>query len=141
MTVTEVSAWPGSDPRTASTCRPPSSAITSPVLHPEPRPRAGLSSDGVVPGQLGERLGSSWSQPLLAYRPSQIVGSGRKTVRSPSPVLARGGGRAQVGDRLGLHCLARFRRPRPCMDRGLPECLEIRPLGRPVAQVVAQQIS
>ena len=35
-------------------------------------------------------LGNSWSQPLLANRPSQIVGSGRKTSSRPpsSAVLA-----------------------------------------------------
>src|SRR6266545_6168160 len=36
---------------------------------------AGLSQVIVVIG-----LGNSWSQPLLAKRPSQIVGSGRKTI-------------------------------------------------------------
>jgi hypothetical protein len=31
-------------------------------------------------------FGSSWSQPLLAKRPSQIVGSGLKMIYRPPPV-------------------------------------------------------
>ena len=41
--------------------------------------RAALSHDSFVSG-----LGSSCSQPLFANRPSQIVGSGRKTISRPS---------------------------------------------------------
>ena len=43
---------------------------------------AALSQVSLVSG-----LGSSWSQPLLANRPSQIVGSGRKTISRPSAAV------------------------------------------------------
>ena len=67
-------------------------------------------------------FGSSCSQPLLAKRPSQIVGSGRKMISSP-PVAAGAGG---AGERLRLRCggaaAAAERRsaadPRPARRRG-----------------------
>ena len=43
-------------------------------------------------------LGSSWSQPLLAKRPSQIVGSGRKMISSPPCAAADGGAGAAAAD-------------------------------------------
>ncbi len=61
-----------------------------------PRPgstSAALSQDSLVRG-----LGSSWSQPLLAQRPSPIVGSGRKRISRLSwPPSA---GVAGIGDLL-----------------------------------------
>ena len=50
-------------------------------------------------------FGASWSQPLLAKRPSQIVGSGRKTSSSPGRrargCAASGGRAAAVGSGAG----------------------------------------
>ena len=53
---------------------------------------AALSQVSLVRG-----LGSSWSQPLLANRPSQIVGSGRKTISSPR--AGRVAGAVGIGER------------------------------------------
>jgi hypothetical protein len=41
-----------------------------PVGEPQPLRGARRDERAVVPGQLGEDLGHSWSQPLLAKRPS-----------------------------------------------------------------------
>ena len=53
---------------------------------------AGLSCATLSQVILVSGLGNSWSQPLLACRPSPIVGSGRKTISSSSSCSARGTG-------------------------------------------------
>ena len=60
---------------------------------PSASARAGLMKAALSQVIRVNGLGSSWSQPLLANRPSQIVGSGRKTSSSPlgGPVAARRG--------------------------------------------------
>ena len=119
--MTDVSAWPGDDPgRDAGAVSAREDqldhvGLAVELVEPQPEllavsgeTRAALSQVSLVSG-----LGSSWSQPLLANRPSQIVGSGRKTISSVSPAAARR--RAERRERLG-------RRPssasRPCRRRG-----------------------
>src|SRR5215212_9080580 len=76
------------------------SSTTSPLR----RPRS--SASRVLIQAVGSQvtfengLGNSCSQPLLAKRPSQIVGSGRKMISSPLAALAvaeGGGGRSEDG--------------------------------------------
>src|SRR4051794_3651921 len=49
---------------------------------------AGASSAALSHVSLVSGFGSSWSQALLAKRPSQMLGSGRNTTSRPWPVAA-----------------------------------------------------
>ena len=71
---------------------------------PEPLGRAGLTSAALSQVSLVNGLGSSWSQPLLANRPSQTVGSGRKTSSRPARLSAPACGVSEVLD-LGVTAL------------------------------------
>ncbi len=86
------SAWPGTMKTGALMVRPSYVSSTiwsflSPSLSAIVKPTmAALSQTSLVIG-----LGNSWSQPLLANRPSQIVGSGRnRTLQLPGTTAGRG---------------------------------------------------
>src|SRR5581483_4778078 len=59
--------------------------MTSSVLTPSVCAVFGLTRTGFAHVILVIGRGSSCSQPLLAKRPSPMVGSGRKTISSPPP--------------------------------------------------------
>ena len=79
------------DPYGATARRGPDGAIR-PRLHWKPRVAA--ASSGLKKAALSQvnrerGLGNSWSHPLLAYRPSQIAGSGRKTTIEAAGIRRR----------------------------------------------------
>src|SRR3954471_16195172 len=77
----------------ASTRRPLcDSSITSPTFTPSFPAVATLRCAALSQVSLVTGLGSSWSQPLLLNRPSQTVGSGRKTSSRPPADDAAAGG-------------------------------------------------
>ena len=86
-------AWPGWTQTAARTVRFwYSSSTTRPVVSPSRSAVARLSSAVLSQVSLVRGLGSSWSQPLLANRPSRIVGSGRKFSSRPSDLACAAGG-------------------------------------------------
>ena len=110
----------------ASTLRPLyDSSITSPVFDAELLGRRQAEVRGVVPGQLGDRLGQLLEPAVVANRPSQTVGSGRKTISRPP--AGRRPPAAGPRSPLGSTADGRQLRPRddPVVDRGLPEGLEV----------------
>ena len=97
--MTDSSAWPGMIQTGTSTVRPAVAQLDHVARSSSPSRSAGagLTSAALSQVSLVSGLGSSWSQPLLAKRPSQIVGSGRKTSSRPS----RLGRRRRAASRLG----------------------------------------
>ena len=80
------SAWPGRIHTGTSRRRSPAATSTSSVdSTPSRSAVAGETSRALSQVSLVSGLGHSWSQALLAKRPSQRVGSGRKFSSSSAP--------------------------------------------------------
>src|SRR4029077_5622805 len=80
VTVAELSACPGIAHTGPLAFQPPIFRFTTlPVVSPRRQAVAGLRATALSQVNFVSGFGSSWSQALLAQRPSPMVGSGRKT--------------------------------------------------------------